>query len=81
MVPRNAKVQRDITEILGGIRYWCVENDSFYYAIKPMEWRKLVKSPYESIPTERIDLKIWAKQKSQKIPTNVSFMTMKVMPF
>ena len=66
MVPRNAKVQRDLTEILGAIRFWCVENNSFYYAIKPTEWRKLVKSPDESIPTERKGLKNWAKQKSQK---------------
>lgn len=66
MVPRNAKVQRELTEILGGIRYWCVEKNSFYYAIKPTEWRKLVKNPDESLPTERNDLKIWARQKSQK---------------
>ena len=60
VVLRNAKVQRQLTEILGAIRFWCITNRKFYYTLNPTEWRKLVKEPEEILPKKRDELKAWS---------------------
>ena len=60
VVLRNAKVQRQLTELLGAIRFWCITNKKFYYTLNPTEWRKLVKEPGEILPKKRDELKAWS---------------------
>lgn len=58
--PRNAKTQRDLTEILGAVRGWCMCNDAEFVAIAPSTWRKLV---YGVDPKNRDMAKQWAIKK------------------
>lgn len=60
VVIRNTKVMRLLTEIIGGIRFWCVSHNKFFYILNPTEWRKLVKEPNEILPKKRNELKIWS---------------------
>lgn len=60
VVVRNARVQRDLTMILGAIRFWSIQNGSCFYTLNPTEWRRLVKGADEVLPKSRPELKEWS---------------------
>ena len=63
VVNRNAEAQRNLTMILGAIRYKCLELKIEYYSLRPTEWRKLIKDKEEKIPRKREELKKWSINK------------------
>ena len=63
VVNRNAEAQRNLTMILGAIRYKCLELKIEYYSLRPTEWRKLIKNKDEKIPRKREELKRWSINK------------------
>ena len=63
VVNRNAEAQRNLTMILGAIRYKCLELKIEYYSLRPTEWRKLIKNKDEKIPRKREELKKWSINK------------------
>ncbi len=67
VVNRNAEAQRNLSMLLGAIYYKCLELGIEYYALRPTEWRKLVKDKEESIPRKREELKEWSKAKVKDI--------------
>ena len=66
VVLRNARVQRDLTQILGGVRFWCIQNGACFYTLNPTEWRRLVKDTDETLPRTRQELKDWSVSKASK---------------
>ncbi|MCR5740155.1 MAG: hypothetical protein K6G43_10110 [Lachnospiraceae bacterium] len=60
VVLRNARVQRDLTQILGAVRFWSIQNGSCFYTLNPTEWRRLVKGADEVLPKSRPELKEWS---------------------
>lgn len=66
VVVRNARVQRDLTQILGAIRFWCIQNGSCFYTLNPTEWRRLVKDAREVLPKNRQELKAWSVKKASE---------------
>lgn len=67
VVNRNAEAQRNLTMILGAIRYKCLELKIEYYSLRPTEWRKLIKDKEEKIPRKREELKKWSINKIKSI--------------
>ena len=67
VVNRNAEAQRNLTMILGAIRYKCLELGIEYYSLRPTEWRKLIKDKEEKIPRKREELKKWSINKIKSI--------------
>ncbi len=65
-VVRNARTQRDLTQLLGGVRFWCIQNKACFYPLNPTEWRKLVKDENEVLPRGRTELKEWSVMKASK---------------
>ena len=63
VVNRNAEAQRNLTMILGAIRYKCLELKIEYHFLRPTEWRKLIKNKDEKIPRKREELKKWSINK------------------
>ena len=63
VVNRNAEAQRNLTIILGAIRYKCLELKIEYHFLRPTEWRKLIKNKDEKIPRKREELKKWSINK------------------
>ena len=63
VVNRNAEAQRNLTMILGAIRYKCLELKIEYNSLRPTEWRKLIKNKDEKIPRKREELKKWSINK------------------
>lgn len=63
VVNRNAEAQRNLTMILGAIRYKCLELKIEYHSLRPTEWRKLIKNKDEKIPRKREELKKWSINK------------------
>lgn len=57
VVERNAQTQRTLTTVIGAVYGKCLENDIFYYAFRPSEWRSLISS--EQKPRKRKELKEW----------------------
>lgn len=70
VVTRNARVQRDLTLILGGIRFWCITNAKCFFSLNPTEWRRLVREPSEVIPKKRDELKEWSIKKASAYMKN-----------
>ena len=66
VVVRNARVQRDLTMILGAIRFWCIQNGTCFYTLNPTEWRRLVKDTDEILPRTRQELKLWSVKKASE---------------
>lgn len=65
VVVRSASAQRSLTELVGAVRGWCLLNGStFFFRIRPSEWRKLVKGDDETIPRKRDALKEWSIAKA-----------------
>ena len=62
-IARNAKTQRELCFVAGGVMGICTIKDIFYYEMRPSEWRKIVKSKDEVLPRKRAELKEWAIQK------------------
>lgn len=67
VVNRNAEAQRNLSMLLGAIYYKCLELGIEYHALRPTEWRKLVKNNNESLPRKREELKKWSKNKVGEI--------------
>lgn len=63
VVNRNAEAQRNLSMLLGAIYYKCLELGIEYHALRPTEWRKLVKNKNEILPRKREELKAWSKSK------------------
>nr|MCR5598147.1 hypothetical protein [Lachnospiraceae bacterium] len=66
VVLRNARVLRDLTQILGGVRFWCITNGACFYTLNPTEWRRLVKGTDETLPRTRKELKDWSVSKASE---------------
>lgn len=66
VVVRNARVQRDLTQILGAVRFWCIQNGACFYPLNPTEWRRLVKGADETLPRTRQELKRWSVMKASE---------------
>lgn len=62
-IARNAKTQRELCFVAGGVMGICVIKDIFYYEMRPSEWRKIVRSENEVLPRKRVELKKWAIDK------------------
>lgn len=67
VVNRNAEAQRNLSMLLGAIYFKCLELGIEYHALRPTEWRKLVRNEDESIPRKREELKKWSKNKVKDI--------------
>ena len=73
VVLRNARIQRELTMILGGIYFWAINHNKFFYTFNPSEWRKLVKDNDEDVPKRRTELKQWSLIKASLIAnTNIT---------
>lgn len=57
---RNVDTLKCLTNIMGGVRFWCLENSSKYVSIYPAEWRKVLG--LNKFKAERDELKTIAKQ-------------------
>ena len=62
-ITRNAKTQRELCFVAGGVIGICTIKDIFYYEMRPSEWRKIVRSEDEVLPRKRVELKKWAIDK------------------
>lgn len=60
VVVMNATTQRELTELIGGIRWHCVNHKIDFHRIRPTQWRKLVKEKDEKLPKKRQELKQWS---------------------
>lgn len=62
IVMRNAQTQNMLTELLGAIRGKCINNNIFYYCMRPGEWRSIISKKYNKKPNgrKRIDQKKWS---------------------
>ncbi len=67
VVVMNAVTQRELTELIGGLRWHCVNNKIDFHRLRPTQWRKLVKDEDEKLPKKREELKKWAIAKVFKI--------------
>jgi len=67
VVTRNAEAQRNLSMLLGAIYYKCLELNIEYHALRPTEWRKLVKNKNETLPRKREELKKWSKNRVKEI--------------
>lgn len=59
-VTRNAHTQRLLSEIVGVVRGWTLNNFSELVRYRPSEWRKLVCRSGEAAPKKRDEAKEWA---------------------
>lgn len=68
-VPRNAKTQRDLTKILGGIHFWCGIHKVEYVEYIPTRWRRLItdKIPPKREPKGRDAWKKWSRDLVKKV--------------
>ena len=60
-VCRNQQTQRQLTMIFGAIYGFCVDNNIFFKAYRPSEWRKHWRD--DVMPRKRAELKKWAIDK------------------
>jgi len=60
-VCRNQQTQRQLTMVFGAIYGFCVDNNIFFKAYRPSEWRKYWKD--DVMPRKRAELKEWAIRK------------------
>ena len=62
IVMRNAQTQNMLTELLGAIRGKCINNNIFYYCLRPAEWRSIITKKYNRKPKgrKRADQKEWS---------------------
>lgn len=60
-VCRNQQTQRQLTMVFGAIYGFCVDNNIFFKAYRPSEWRKYWKD--DVMPRKRAELKEWAIKK------------------
>ncbi|MBR6162998.1 hypothetical protein IKQ26_03780 [bacterium] len=61
VVPRNAKTQRRLTEVLAVAALWCSLNDAYYEELTPTKWRKLVGDRTgDKAPKGRAAVKKWS---------------------
>ena len=70
VVPNNAETQRILSEIVGVVSGWCLSQrkSSFFYRIRPNEWRKIVCNDNEKFPhSKKAGLKEWDIQKAKDI--------------
>lgn len=56
---RDPKTLTALSEIVGAVRAWSILNKADYVEYTPSQWRKLVKSEDEKLPTDRNELKLW----------------------
>lgn len=63
VVPKNAHTQRELTELIGGIRNFCLLNKIGFFRLRPTQWRKLVREKDEKLPKKREELKAWSRDK------------------
>ena len=64
VVARNMKTSRFLIMILGAVCGKCIDNNMFWYTLRPTEWRKLI--PGEK-PTGRDKLKTWSKETAKEM--------------
>jgi len=67
VVPLNAHTQRELTELVGGIRNFCLMNKIEFFRLRPTQWRKLVRDKDEKLPKRRNELKEWSKCKVKSL--------------
>lgn len=65
-VTRNMETVRTLTMIIGVIKGWCLAKGTFFDALKPSEWRKLI-SKDETIPLKREEAKLWAVKMAKEL--------------
>lgn len=63
VVTRNPQTQRMLSMILGAVFGCCVINNFNYCALRPTQWRKLVRWDDEKLPRKRDELKLWSINK------------------
>ena len=63
VVTRNPQTQRMLSMILGAVFGCCVINNFNYCALRPTQWRKLVRWDDEKLPKKRDELKFWSINK------------------
>lgn len=63
VVTRNPQTQRMLSMILGVVFGCCVINNFNYCALRPTQWRKLVRLDGEKLPRKRDELKLWSINK------------------
>lgn len=66
VVVKNAMTQRELTELIGGVRWYCVNNNIDFHRLRPSQWRALVKDKDEKLPKKREELKKWSMDKVKK---------------
>lgn len=62
VVTRNAQAQRNLTMILGAIYGKCIDNNIWYYSLRPTEWRSLIDTTKKPSGRKREDYKIWSME-------------------
>ena len=70
VVTRNTATQRILSELVGGVRGWCLSQrrQRFFYRMRPTEWRRLVKEEGEKMPRSKKDgLKEWDIVKAEEL--------------
>lgn len=66
-VTTNATTQRTLTQITGTVYTWATIHGKEYHALRPSQWRSMVKSPNEKLPRKRNELKQWSVNKVKKL--------------
>lgn len=56
----NVDVLKCLTNIMGGVRFWCLENNCDYHVIMPSQWR--AELGLNKFKAERDELKTMAKE-------------------
>lgn len=67
VVTRNAQAQRNLTMILGAIWGDCIQNNIFYFSLRPTEWRSLVDTTKKPTGRKREDYKNWSMEVVKEI--------------
>lgn len=62
VVTRNAQAQRNLTMILGAIYGKCIDNNIWYYSLRPTEWRSLIDTTKKPNGRKREDYKVWSME-------------------
>lgn len=63
VVPRNPQTQRLLTMILGAVYGQCLQSGIRYCALRPTQWRSIVRNKNEKLPRKREELKLWSMRK------------------
>lgn len=67
VVTRGAGTQRLLSEIVGVVRGWSMENLAEFVEYRPTVWRKLIVGPKGKIPRKREDCKAWSIETVKKM--------------